>query len=362
MDPCCVMDYQALARRRLAPEVWDFIEGGGGAELTLAANREAFDRVRLRPRVLVDVSVVDTTTTLLGSTLAAPVGIAPMAYHQLVHPEAEVGTAMGAAKAGALYVVGMFASRTFEEIAATATSPLWLQLYWLRRRDVMADIVARAEACGYQALVLTVDAPVIGRRLRDLRHGFAVDPGVAAINIDRELMASTHQRRSGESAIATHARQSFDPSLSWTDLAWVREHTRLPLILKGILTGADAARAVEHGVDGVIVSNHGGRQLDGVPASLPALAEVVDAVAGRCPVLVDGGIRRGTDIFAALAVGADTVLIGRPVLWALAADGGTGVASVLALLREELAHTMTLAGTPTLSDVDRRAIALSSVL
>lgn len=362
MVPTCVEDYQRLAHDRLPADVWDFIDGGGGGERTLVANRDAFDRVRLRPQVLVDVSERDTATTLFGLPLAAPIGVAPTAYHQLVHPDAEVGTAAGAGKAGALYVVGMFASRTFEDIAAAASGPLWLQLYWLRRRDVLASLLDRAGAAGYAAVVLTVDAPVIGRRLRDLRHGFAVDPAVTAANLDPALMASTHRRRPGESALATHAAEAFDPTLTWTDLAWLREHTTLPILLKGILTAPDAIRAVASGVDGIIVSNHGGRQLDGVPASLPALVEVVDAVRGRCPVLVDGGIRTGTDIFAALALGASAVLLGRPVLWALSVDGGAGVASLLGLLRDELSHTMALAGRPRLADVDRSAVQLSTVL
>jgi 4-hydroxymandelate oxidase len=356
-----VEDYERLARDRLSADVWDFIGGGGGAERTLAANLGAFDRVRLRPRVMIDVSNIATGTTLLGSTLAAPLGVAPTAYHQLAHPEAEVGTAMGAGKAGALYVVGMFASRTIEDIAAAATGPLWLQLYWLRQRDALAALIARAENAGYQALVLTVDAPVIGRRLRDLRNGFAVDPDVAAANLDPALMVSTHRRRAGESAIATHAVETFDPSLSWADLTWIRERTRLPLVLKGVLTAEDASTALDCGVDAIIVSNHGGRQLDGAPASLPALAEVIGAVGDRLPVLCDGGVRRGTDVFAALALGARVVLLGRPVLWALTVDGAAGVATMLGLLREELAHTMALAGRPTLPDIDATAVYLSTV-
>jgi 4-hydroxymandelate oxidase len=257
-----------------------------------------------------------------------------------------------------LFVVSMFASRTLEKIAATASGPLWFQFYWLRRRDVLADLVHRAEVAGYRALVLTVDAPRIGRRLRDLRNGFAVDPDVDAANLDADLMAATHRRRTGESAIAVHAAQTFDPSLTWADLEWLRGLTDLPILLKGILTAEDAARAVDRGAAGIIVSNHGGRQLDGAVASLFALAEVVDAVAGACPVLFDGGVRSGTDVFTALALGASTVLIGRPVLWALAHSGGDGVADLFELLREELAHTMALAGRPTLADIDRSAVRL----
>ena len=361
MSLVSVEDYERLARERLSGEIWDYIDGGAGAERTLAANLAAFDRVQLRPRVMVDVSTIHTATTVFGAPLAVPLGIAPTAYHQLAHPDAEVGTAIGAGRSGALYVVSIFASRTVEEIAAAAAGPLWLQLYWLRARDALTALIARAEAAGYQAIVLTVDAPVIGRRRRDERNGFAVDPGVAAANLDPALMVSTHQRRPGESAIATHAVRAFDPSLSWSDLAWLREQTRLPLVLKGILTAADALIAVEHGVDAVVVSNHGGRQLDGAPASLAALAEVGAAVGDRMPVLFDGGVRGGPDAFAALALGARVVLLGRPVLWGLAVAGAGGVTAVLDLVGEELAHTMALTGCPNLHDIDAAAVELSTV-
>jgi 4-hydroxymandelate oxidase len=355
-----VLDYERSARERLDPNVWDYIEGGAGSERTLVANRRAFEGVELRPRVMVDVSDCPTGTTLLGAALTAPLGVAPVAFHELAHPEAELATARGAGSAGALFVVPMFASRPLEKIAAEATGPLWLQLYWLRRRDVIADLARRAAAVGYGAIVLTVDAPRIGRRLRDLRNAFAVDPDIEAVNLDPELMAATHTRRTGQSAIAVHAAQTFDPSLTWADLRWLAGLTNLPVVLKGILAADDAARAVECGVAAIIVSNHGGRQLDGAPASLPALAEVVDAVGGACPVLVDGGVRSGTDVFVALAVGASAVLVGRPALWALAHDGATGVADLFGLLREELTHTMALAGRPTLAEIDRSAIRLDA--
>jgi 4-hydroxymandelate oxidase len=251
----------------------------------------------------------------------------------------------------------MFASRTLEDIAAAATGPLWLQLYWLRRRDVMAQLARRAADAGYRALVLTVDAPVIGRRLRDLRNGFAVDAEVQAANLDPALMALTHRRRTGASAIAQHAAQTFDPSLTWADLAWLRETCDLPIVVKGVLTAEDAQRAVAHGAAAVIVSNHGGRQLDRAVASLHALAEVVDAVGDACPVLFDGGVRDGTDVFVALALGAKAVFLGRPVLWALAVEGAAGVAQLLDLVRDELRHTMALTGRPALSDIDRSVLA-----
>jgi 4-hydroxymandelate oxidase len=349
-------DFRELARSRMPADVWDYIEGGSGAERTLEANRAAFDRFGLRPRVLVDVSTVDTGTAVLGAPLAFPVGVAPTAYHRLLHPDGELATARGAGEAGALYIVSMFATQSVEDIAKVATGPLWLQLYWLRHRDAVADLAGRAAAAGYRAIVLTVDTPRVGRRLRDVRNAFALDDSVQAVNLAPEAMATAHRRREGASALAVHAVEAFDPSISWADLAWLRQRSELPLLLKGILTAEDAARAVEHGVDGIVVSNHGGRQLDGAVPSLLALPEVVDAVAGACPVILDGGVRTGAEVFTALALGAEVVLVGRPVLWALAVDGGAGVAEVLRLLHDELLLAMALAGRPTLAEIDRSAV------
>ncbi|MBO1418412.1 alpha-hydroxy acid oxidase [Streptomyces sp. FH025] len=348
---------ERAARDRLPPEIWDFIEGGSGAERTLAANRKMFERYALRPRTMVDVSACATGMNLLGGQLELPLGIAPMAYHRLVDPEGETATARAAGKAGALLVAGMFASRTLEEIAAAATGPLWLQLYWLRQRAALAALVERAEAAGFHALMLTVDAPRIGRRLRDLRNGFAIPPAIRAVNLDPALMAASHRATDGGSGIADHAREQFDPTLSWSDLAWLRERTRLPLVLKGILTAEDARLAVEHGVDAVLVSNHGGRQLDGALPALAALPDVVEAVPAELPVLFDGGVRTGADIAVALALGARAALVGRPALWGLATEGEAGVHRVLDLLREELEHTMALLGRPRLADLDRGVLA-----
>ncbi|MFE2109655.1 alpha-hydroxy acid oxidase [Kitasatospora sp. NPDC059463] len=355
--PIALAGIEHAARDQLPPEIWDFIEGGSGAERTAEANREMFGRYAFRPRTLVDVSVCAPAVDLLGTTLQLPVGIAPMAYHRLVHPDGETATARATGKAGALLVAGIFASRTLEEIAAAATGPLWLQLYWLRRRDVLAGLVERAEAAGFGALLLTVDAPRIGRRLRDLRNGFAVPPEVRAVNLDPAVMAASHRSGRGSSGIAEHAREQFDPTLSWADLAWLRERSSLPLVLKGVLTAEDARRAADHGVDAVVVSNHGGRQLDGALPALAALPEVVDALPPHLPALLDGGVRGGADIAVALALGARAVLVGRPALWGLATGGEAGVTRVLDLLRDELEHTMALLGRPTIADLDRTTLA-----
>lgn len=353
----CVDDYRAQARERIAAHNWDYIEGGSGSELTVGANRDAFDAVRLRPRVLVDVSDPAPAVELFGSCLATPIGVAPTAYHRMACADGEVATARGAGAAGALYVVSTFASRTLEDIAAAATGPLWLQLYWMRDRQKLARLIRRAEQAGFRALMLTVDAPQLGLRRRDLRNGFVLDPDIEPVNLDAVDATVQHHGRDGESALGRHAAQAFDASITWADLAWLRRNTTLPILLKGILVAEDARLAIEHGVDGVVVSNHGGRQLDGAVPALVALPEVVAAVDGHIPVLVDGSVRNGRDVFVALALGARAVLVGRPVLWSLAVDGSDGLATMLNLLTRELTHTMALAGRPRVADIDSSVIA-----
>ncbi|WNI19416.1 alpha-hydroxy acid oxidase [Actinacidiphila sp. ITFR-21] len=351
-----VSELRERAHERLAADIWDFVEGGSGAERTLRDAEAAYRELRLRPRVLVDVSAPDCSMEILGDRLAAPIGVAPMAYHRLVHPDGETATAEAAGVAGALLVTGIFASRTLEETAAAASGPLWLQLYWLRRRDALAALVARAEAAGYRALVLTVDAPKVATRYRDRRNSFALPPSVTAANLDPELTERSHRAAAGASGIEEHSREQFDPAVTWRDLAWLRGRTRLPLVLKGVLTAEDAALAVDHGIDALVVSNHGGRQLDQAVPALEALPEVVAAVPADLPVLVDGGIRSGTDIAVALALGARAVLVGRPVLWGLACDGAKGAAGVLEVLRGELLDAMVLSGRPTLDRLDASAV------
>ncbi|MBM7772911.1 4-hydroxymandelate oxidase [Actinokineospora baliensis] len=351
-DLLCLEDWQRAAQARLPGPTWGFLEGGSGAEVTVAANRVAFDRRVLRPRVLVDVTKPDLGTSLLGDPVRAPIAIAPMAYHRLVHPDGEVATAHAAGVCGLPFVVSMFASRTLADIAAATTAPLWLQLYWLRKRDALVDLVRRAEAAGVRALVLTVDAPRVATRPRDLRSGFTLPAGVTAANIDPAAMNVMARTGESGSSIQSHSREQFDASITFTDLAWLRELTPLPLLLKGILTAADAGLALDHGVDGIVVSNHGGRQLDSAIPAIDALEEVAEVVSGRVPVFVDGGVRRGTDVLKALALGADAVLLGRPVLHGLAVAGAGGAAAVLSTLRDELEEAMVLSGAPRLSDVD----------
>ncbi|MGC5032789.1 alpha-hydroxy acid oxidase [Micromonospora sp. DT229] len=318
------------ARRRLDPVHWDFFAGGAEQERTVRANEAAFARRCVVPRVLRGVGARDLRISLLGSRISMPVLIAPTAFHRLAHPAGEVATARAAAEAGTIMVVSMAATRPVEEIAA-AGGPLWFQLYPQPDLDFTASVVRRAEAAGCTALVVTVDSPVFGRRERDLRHRFVdLPPGLVCEN----MRDPSGRVRDIE----------MDAGLDWARIAWLREVTALPILLKGVLHPADAALAVSHGVDGVLVSNHGGRQLDGTLATLDALPAVVEAVAGRLPVLLDGGIRRGTDILVALALGATAVLVGRPVLWGLAVGGAPGVRHMLDLLHADLDRAMALAG------------------
>lgn len=352
MDEGDLDGWAERARAVLPAATWGYLQGGAGAERTLRANRAAYDRVALRPRFLVDVSAVSLRTSVLGAEWAVPFGVAPMAYHRLAHPDGEVASA--AAGLGGAFVASMFASRAWADIAGPG--PRWLQLYWLRDRDAFADVLARAEDAGFGALVLTVDAPRVASRPRDSASAFALPDDVRAVNVDPAVMDSTHAAAAGTSAIQAHSRQRFDPSVTWADLAWLRARTSLPVLLKGILTAEDARLAVEHGVDGLVVSNHGGRQLDAAVPSLDALPEVVAAVPPGYPVLVDGGVRRGSDVFAALALGAVAVLVGRPVLWGLAAGGRDGAAAVLGLLRDQLEECMVLAGRPSVAAIGRDAV------
>ncbi|KUM99881.1 2-hydroxy-acid oxidase [Streptomyces yokosukanensis] len=349
--PLTVEEYARLAQARLPGATWHYFDGGAGTESTVEGNLAAFRRVRIRPRVLNDVSRCDLSTTILGDPVGAPLGVAPMAYHELACEEGELATVEAAGELRVPTVVGIFASRTFEDIAAHATGPLWLQLYWLHRRDVLERVVRRAEDAGFRALVLTVDTPRLGRRLREARHGFHLPPHITAPNLDGEVTGFLHERKDGSSALSRHADAFIDPSLSWSDLDWLRSRTRLPLVLKGVLTAEDAARAAEQGIDGLVVSNHGGRQLDGAAATMDALPDVVRAVAGRCPVFLDGGVRSGTDVLKALALGAQAVFLGRPVLWGLAANGEAGARHVLTLLRDELEDAMALSGCPSLASL-----------
>ncbi|MFG1673553.1 alpha-hydroxy acid oxidase [Micromonospora sp. NPDC049282] len=345
VPPASLADFAALARAVLPDDVWDYVDGGSGAETALAANRAALDRVAVLPRMLAGVEEASTEAPLPGGRAALPVAVAPMAYQRLLHPDGEPALAAAAGAAGVPYVASTLSSTPIEEIAA-AGGTVWFQLYWLRDRALVADLLDRALGAGCAALMVTVDVPVLGRRLRDARNGFALPPHVTAANLPGGRDDLAHQGTPGVSAVAVHTGAVFAPALSWADLAWLRARTPVPLLVKGILDARDAVRAADAGVDAVVVSNHGGRQLDAAPASVSVLPEVVDAVGERCAVLLDSGVRGGVDVLRALALGASGVLVGRPLLWALAAGGRAGAEAALALLAAELRDALILSGCP----------------
>jgi 4-hydroxymandelate oxidase len=346
-----VSDYEQLARERVTPQVWSYFDGGAADEWTLRDNRAAFQRVRLKPRILQPLSGGSTEIDLFGARLPFPLLLAPVAYQRMLHDEGELGAAIGASANRIPFVVSTQASTTLEEIAGVATCPLWFQLYIQPDRDFTAALVQRAERAGYRALVVTVDAPVQGIRNREQRAGFAFPDTIQAVNLRGARTLPPHEGRVGSPALLANPLLQAAPG--WGDLSRLRAMTKLPVLLKGILSAADAERAVAEGFDGIIVSNHGGRALDTVPATLDVLPGIADAVAGRVPVLFDGGIRRGSDIFKALAFGARAVLVGRPFVYGLAAAGALGVAHVLHILRAELENTMVLAGCVTIDGISR---------
>lgn len=340
MELINVFDYEAQASTLLDAGTWAYFAGGADDEITLRANRNVFEQVHFLPRVLVDVSTIEMKTSVLGTPVTMPILLAPVGFQALAHPDGECATAQASASMGTLMVVSTFSSRTLEEIAQAATGPLWFQLT-APDRSWTERLVERAAAAGYHAFVITVDAPRDGHKERMMRQGFRL-PALKA-NFGDEPVGN-----------------NFDFLRTWDALAWLRSLTSLPIVLKGILTTKDAHLAVEHGINGIIVSNHGGRQFDGVPPTLEVLPEIVEAVNGQCEIYLDSGIRRGTDVLKALALGARAVFVGRPVIWGLAVDGANGVINVLELLRAELERTMALAGRPRLLDVDRSLVKVSS--
>jgi L-lactate dehydrogenase (cytochrome) len=365
-------DLRRLARRRLPRVVFDFVEGGAGDERTVARNRAAFERLLFRPRILVDVSKRDQATVVLGERLATPVLVSPTGMAGLCWPKGEVAGGGGGAGPRPIYTLSTHSSCSIEEVAAGAPGPLWFQLYVWQNRDLTRSFVERARDAGYRALVLTVDVPIISRRERDIRNGFTIPPRITVRNaldtIRRvgwmrrvlfgprltlaNLVGAPGAPRADLVTLGGVAHRQVDPSVAWADLAWFRSLWQGPLLLKGVLTAADARRAADHGVDGLIVSNHGGRQLDGTPASVEALPEIADAVGDRVEVLLDGGVRRGADVVRALALGARAVMIGRPYLYGLAVGGTAGVRRALDILAGEVDHTLALVGVPRVGDLD----------
>jgi isopentenyl diphosphate isomerase/L-lactate dehydrogenase-like FMN-dependent dehydrogenase len=350
-----LLELEDLARAKVPRPAFDYIAGGADDEVSLHRNREAYGKWALRPRVLVDVSSCDTSTTVLGQPVSMPILVAPTAFHGLVHPDGELGTARGAAAAGTLMVVSAIATRTMEEIASSIAAPRWFQLYVWKDREVTAELVKRATRSGYRAICLTVDTPLLGRREKDERNAFTLPPGIGIANVRPAGLDGMPDSQHG-SAFAKYVKEMLDPAVTWRDLAWLRSLTSLPIVVKGIMTMEDAKLAVENGIDGIVVSNHGGRQLDSTPATLDVLPEIVDAVRGRVEVYMDGGIRRGTDVLKAIALGARAVLVGRSPLWGLALGGAEGVRAVLDHLRKEFELAMALSGRSSLGQIDRSLV------
>ena len=331
-------DYEKLAEQRLDAGAFAYYAGGAGDEVTLRDNVDAYRRWQLRPRVLVDVAEPSTATTVLGHEISLPLLVAPVAFQRVAHPDGEVGAARAAAAAGTIFCLSTLATSTPEEVA-TAGGDRWFQLYVLRDEGVSRDLAVRARDAGFTALLLTVDAPVLGRRERDFRTGFTIPADLTIASL-------------GHGGVTPlEALSMISPSISWRDIERFAGWVDLPIVVKGVLTAEDARLVCEHGAAGIVVSNHGGRQLDGVAATVDALPEVVDAVGGRIDVLVDGGIRRGADVVKALALGARAVLAGRAPLWGLAADGEAGARAVLELLRDEIRLALQLVGARTPADV-----------
>jgi len=338
-------ELEQQARQQLDQATYDFVAGGAGSELTLRANREAFQKITIMPHVLTGIKHIDTSIDLLGQRLSMPIYVTPMANHGVVHSVAEIGSAQGAKKAGTLFVAPTGSTKTMEEVAISIKdSPRWFQLYFNKDPEVNRDLLQRAERAGYSAIVLTVDLPVLGIRDRNVRNNFTLPKELNRPNIPLErYIAATRSLQTLTAGIKD--------DLSWDDYEWTRKHTALPVLIKGILSPDDAEEAAKRNVPAIIVSNHGGRQLDTGFGAIEALGPIVERVKGRTRVLFDSGIRRGTDVFKALALGAEAVGVGRPVLWGLALYGADGVAAVLEHLKTELVNVMRLSGTARLADI-----------
>ncbi|HEY9684975.1 MAG TPA: alpha-hydroxy acid oxidase [Oculatellaceae cyanobacterium] len=361
LSPLNLDEYERLAQARLDPTTYDYYSGFACDGVSLHQNRRAYEELTLLPHVLVDVSARDMSVQLFGSTLSMPVMIAPMAFQGLAHPAGEIAMAVAAAKAGTVMVVSTLANFSIQQIRQSSKADLWFQLYVYKDRELTKALVRRAETLGCKALVLTVDAPMMGRRERDIRNRFKLPVGLCLGNLADVLESNDNSpdtatlaklpRPDDDSGLAAYIAEQCDPSVSWKDIEWFRSITTLPIVLKGILRSDDACKAVSYGVDGIVVSNHGGRQLDTASPTISVLPSIARAVERKCKILIDGGIRRGTDVLKAIALGADAVLVGRPFLWGLAVCGEDGVSDVFELLRSELDLAMALSGCPTLPSI-----------
>ena len=347
-----VFDYEAAAREKLPRTAYDYYRSGANDELTLHENHAAYERIKLKPKVLIDTSKRDLTTTVLGQTLSMPIMVAPTAFHRMAHPEGEVATARAAGKAGALMMLSTLSTSSIEEVLPEATGPVWFQLYVYKDREATLSLVERAVSQGCTAIALTVDAQVWGRRERDIKNRFRLPKGLSIKNLMPAGKGDFPDEKA-DSGLAAYVTWQFDQTLTWKDIDWLCSKANVPVLLKGVLHPDDARRAADHGAAGIIVSNHGARQLDTVPATIEALPDLVEAVDGKLEVLIDGGIRRGTDVFKAIALGAKAVGVGRPIIWGLAVDGEQGAKRVIDIVRKDFELTMRLCGCATLEDITK---------
>lgn len=346
----CVEDYEKEAFKRLPKEALDYYRSGADEEVTLRANRESFSKLRILPRFLRDVSKIQMDLEVFGGRVSCPIGASPTAMHKLAHPEGEIGTAEGVSRIGSIMTLSTLSTTSIEELANQYPHLIkWFQLYLFVDRNESLKLIQRAERAGFKAIVLTVDAPKFGSRRRDLRNQFKVAADFLA-NFDQK------------SDKGLQNLDYIDASIKWSDITWLRSVCSLPVLVKGLLTPEDSLLALEYGASGIIVSNHGGRQLDGVPATIEVLGQITRAINARCPVFVDGGIRSGSDTFKCLALGATMVFVGRPILWGLACEGGKGVGNVMGILRDELELTMKLSGCPSLRDISPNMVVHESAL
>ena len=352
LDVLNIFDLERLAKERLPVLAYDYYRSGAWDETTLKANREAYEKLKIHYKILVDVEKRDLSTTIFGQHVDFPILVAPTAFHKLAHPDGELATGRAVVKAKTIMTLSSLSTTTIEEVAEATNKTFWFQLYINKQREYTRDLVARAEIAGAKALVVTVDTPLWGRRERDVRNGFHLPPGLSAINLVKYQQDGIAKGQSG-AGLGQSFAWMLDATLQWKDLDWLASITKLPIIIKGVCRVDDAIKATEHGIKGILVSNHGGRQMDSAPATIDVLPAIVDAVGNRTTVLMDGGIRRGTDAMKALAQGAKAVLVGRPVLWGLAAGGQQGVEKALSMLREELDLGMALSGCRNLKELNR---------
>ncbi|XP_060517368.1 2-Hydroxyacid oxidase 1 [Cylas formicarius] len=351
-DLVCVKDFEDRAFKILPRNALDYYRSGAGRQETLENNRTAFSKLKIRPRCLRNVSKRDVSTTVFGEKVSIPVGISPTAMQRMAHPEGECANARAAEAMGTIFTLSTIATSSIEEVAEAAPGAIkWFQLYIFNDREVTRQLVRRAENAGYKALVLTVDTPFFGLRLADMRNKFKLPTHLKLANFEGTVASVANKKSETTGSGLNDLGNLFDASLSWDDIAWLKTITRLPIVLKGILTAEDAMLAADLGVAAVLVSNHGARQVDGTPASIEALPEIVNAAGHRLEVFLDGGITDGTDIFKALALGAKMVFVGRPALWGLACGGADGVTKILGILKTEFEYALGISGCSTVADI-----------